>query len=612
MHWFWTAAPQEKSGGGLQHDAATGAPVGPKEDNMGTPTSVYDLCSARSRISAIAIPAPTVSPVRLFFGLTAASLLLLGTMRLHAQQQDWPPDDDYAPQQAPPPQQSYAPQQAYGYAPQNQNGYQNDPQQGYAQQNGYGALQQGGYAQQPLSPDQLTQLVAPIALYPDALVAQILAASTYPAQVSAADQWLRSMGNAPAEQIAAGADAQGSWDPSVKALTAFPQVLGMLDQNLRWTTALGNAYYNQPQDVMQTIQVMRDRAEQAGNLQSTPQEQVYDNGGAIDIAPQDPQMVYVPSYDPWSAYGAPVSPYPGFSLFGAIGSFIGSGFMHYGPGVALSAFWGLPWGWAGWGLDWLAHAVLFDHDDYWTHSGSVRDWGFPHGGPRWHGGGWDRGYDRGYDHGSRVFAGGGNGGIRPRGGSVQRWGDARTAEGFNRGYPSREQNGREQAYSRGSESFTNRPQAYVPRPQNYGNAYGRPGYGSGFGSEPRSTYQPRIGGGMTYANPGYRAPQNGYRPGNTYQNAYRGATEPRSYGGYSDHFGGQQRSGGFHLFGGGHNSEQPKAYSYGGGHSGWGGGSSYKAPKESHSFGGGHSSGGHWGGGGHSSGGGHGHSDHHR
>src|SRR5262249_14208120 len=143
-------------------------------------------------------------------------------------------------------------------------------QQGYGQQLGQAPVG----ASQAISPEQLTQLVAPIALYPDNLVAEILAASTYPAQIAAADLWLRSMGGAPAEQIAAGADGQSSWDPSIKALTAFPQVLSWLASNLQWTTGLGNAYYNQPQDVLQTIQVMRQRAEDAGNLQSTPQEQV--------------------------------------------------------------------------------------------------------------------------------------------------------------------------------------------------------------------------------------------------------------------------------------------------------------------------------------------------
>ena len=126
----------------------------------------------------------------------------------------------------------------------------------------------------------------------------------------------------PAEQIAAGADAQ-NWDPSVKALTAFPQVLGEMDRNMRWTTDLGTAYYNQPQDILQAVQEMRQRAQAAGNLQSTPQETVNYDQGNIEVAPANPQVVYVPAYNPWVVYGQPISPYPGFSLLGALGSFFG-------------------------------------------------------------------------------------------------------------------------------------------------------------------------------------------------------------------------------------------------------------------------------------------------
>ena len=131
---------------------------------------------------------------------------------------------------------------------------------------------------QPLSPDQLDQLVAPIALYPDALVAQVLAASTYPTQVVEADRWRQAQGNASAEQIAAGADAQ-NWDASVKALTAFPTVLAQMDKNIQWTTDLGNAYYNQPQDVMDSVQAMRQKAQGAGQLRNTPQQVVTNDGG---------------------------------------------------------------------------------------------------------------------------------------------------------------------------------------------------------------------------------------------------------------------------------------------------------------------------------------------
>src|ERR1035438_5052676 len=147
---------------------------------------------------------------------------------------------------------------------------------------------QQNYGQpQPLNTQDLEQLVAPIALYPDTLVAQVLTASTYPQQVADADRWRRAQRYASSEQIAAGADAQ-PWDPSVKALTAFPQVLAQMDYNLQWATELGNAYYNQPQDLLAAVQVMRQRAQEAGNLQSTPQQAVNYNQGNIELAPVNP------------------------------------------------------------------------------------------------------------------------------------------------------------------------------------------------------------------------------------------------------------------------------------------------------------------------------------
>jgi hypothetical protein len=515
-------------------------------------------------------------------------------------------DDDNSPYAAPQPgQQPYA-AQPYAQQPYSQPAYPSQ-QYAYGQQQAPGypapsyqapAYPQQGYGQQlsqmpPLTPDQLTQLVAPIALYPDALVAQILAASTYPAQVAAADQWRRSMGYAPPEQIAAGADAQSNWDPSVKALTAFPQVLTELARNLQWTTALGNAYYNQPQDVLQTIQVMRGRAEQAGNLQSGPQETVSDNQGYINIAPANPQVVYVPAYNPWDVYGQPVSPYPGFSLIGTIGSFLGSALIHFGPGMAMSAFMTTPWGWLGWGLDWLAHAILFNHGNWFTHSSTVADWGFPHGGPRAYpvmghgpnGYGWARdAYTRSYNRPAEPYHPG-----FPH--APQPYADARSAEGFNRGFPARGDTRPalpQQAYNHYTQPiarpqpYENRSQAFAPRTQpERPDNYGRSGFGANY-SQPRDNNFGRSG--MAYANPtpSYRAPENNYR-GNSNSRGYD------SYGGGKGFFGNRNSDG----FGG----KAPKAYSFNSGHSGWGGGGKSfkapKAPKESHFGGGGHSGGGH-------------------
>jgi hypothetical protein len=537
-------------------------------------------------------------------------------------QQDWPPDDPYP--SGTPQQYQQAQQYAYPQPQSPQSAYQGYPRPQYPQPAYQGPAQQypqQGYGQQlsqtqALNPDELTQLVAPIALYPDGLVAQILAASTYPAQVSAADQWLRSLGNAAPEQIAAGADAQSNWDPSVKALTAFPQVLAMLDGNLQWTTSLGNAYYNQPQDVLQTIQVMRERAEDAGNLQSTPQEQVSDNQGTIDIAPTNPQVVYVPTYNPWDVYGQPVSPYPGFSLIGALGSFFGSSPVQFGLSFAMNAFTHTPWGFLGWGLDWLAHSVLFNHNSYFTHSTSVADWGFPHGGPRnypgvpqsargGYGGGIRDAYAHTYGR-PEPYRAHGQGFSRP----AQPYNDARTSEGFNHGFPSRNEMQARPALPT-QEAHNRYPQA-IGRPQQFENRqptnefrqpanstrtdqYGRQNYGSGFSNSARDSYAPRQGFGYASSAPAYRTPQNNYR----------GSSSGRTYDSFRSGEVARSQSGGSHFFGS-HNSGEyggkaPKAYSYGG-HSGWGSSGGWKAPKapkEGH-FGGGHS------------GGGHEHSSHHR
>ncbi|HEV2619940.1 MAG TPA: DUF3300 domain-containing protein, partial [Acidobacteriaceae bacterium] len=340
-------------------------------------------------------------------------LLAMGASEAPAQPmypaQGNPYGQPYAPQYQQP---QYGQSQAYG-----QQAYaQPYPQQGYEQPHGYqqNYAPQQGYAQpqsagQAMNADQLEQLVAPIALYPDTLVAQMLAASTYPAQVAEADRWLSAQGNASPYEIAGGADAQ-NWDPSVKGLTAFPQVLAEMDRNPRWMTDLGNAYYNQPQDVLEAVQVMRQRAQAAGTLQSSPEENVSYNAGAIELAPPNPQMVYVPQYNPWTVYGDPVTPYPGFSLIGALGSFFGSGagssVLSYGLGIAMAAFNHTPFGWLSWGLSWLSHAILFNHSDYTTASTSVADWGIRGGGLRAFGGSGGSGWTGG---GSRYPAQGGYG-----------------------------------------------------------------------------------------------------------------------------------------------------------------------------------------------------------
>ena len=242
------------------------------------------------------------------------------------------------------------------------------------------AVDNGGEPPQPynaLSPDQLNQLVAPIALYPDALVAQVLAASTFSAQVVEADRFVQAHPGASPQALAQMVDGN-PWDPSVKALTAFPGVLSNMDRNLAWTTQLGNAYYNQPQDVMAAVQVMRQRAYAANNLRTTSQIAVTYAPGNIVIAPANPAFVYVPYYNPWSVYGAPivgwggyfVAPPPPGIVFG-VGFGLGFGI---GIGIGLWGHWG--WGWGHWGCGWGNHAVFFNHATYISRSVTVINHGY--------------------------------------------------------------------------------------------------------------------------------------------------------------------------------------------------------------------------------------------
>jgi hypothetical protein len=489
----------------------------------------------------------------------------------YAQPQSYGQQPAYPPQQQQYGQQPAYPQQQQAYAPQ-------QPNPGYGQaemQQGYGQPQPQMQPQvQPLNAQQLEQLAAPIALYPDPLVAQVLTASTYPAQVADADRWRQAQGNAPTEQIAAGADAQ-NWDPSVKALTAFPQVLAEMDRNMRWTTDLGNAYFNQPQDILQAVQVMRQRAQAAGNLQTTPQETVSYDQGNIEVAPANPQVVYVPAYNPWVVYGQPMSPYPGFSLLGAIGSFVGGalsaglgvGFgaspVSFGLGVLMTAFNRTPFGFIGWGLSWLSQAVLFHQSNYFTHSTTVADWGFAHGGHRYfsQGGNMARGYGAGgYGQNRGYGSAYGQGFAR----SPQGYSGGRPAEGYNRGYQTAGV-----GYNRPGEQAYNHMQPAVNTTQQYG----RSGYGSSFnGSRPGQSY-----GASQQA---YRAPA----AASFQRNDFAQRSSPAGFGGNS--FAGSSmkaphEGGGFHPFGGGHSEK-----SFGGGGKSFGGGG--KSSGGGHSGGGGH------------------------
>jgi hypothetical protein len=243
-----------------------------------------------------------------------------------------------------------------------------------------------------ISPEHMQQLVAPIALYPDELVAQVLAASTYPTEIVEANRWLQQNSSLKGAQLASEVDKQ-SWDPSVKALTQFPSVLANMDKNLSWTSALGDAYFNDQQDVMNAIQALRKRAQDAGTLKSTAQENVTTQGSTIIIEPANPQVVYLPAYDPWIVYGAPLAVYPGYIA----GPWIGAPFVSFGIGYPV---WGFDWGWPWWGFDWGGGFVVFNHHHFVSRSPTFihRHDGFRHDGDfRGH----ENGF-RGHDEGNRA------------------------------------------------------------------------------------------------------------------------------------------------------------------------------------------------------------------
>jgi len=229
---------------------------------------------------------------------------------------------------------------------------------------------------QSLPPQQLDNLVAPIALYPDPLLGQVLAAATYPVELVEAQQWLQSNGNLQGQQLVDAAKQQ-PWDASVQALVAMPDVLAKLNQDVRWTTDLGNAFLAQPADVMAAVQRLRTRAQANGKLQSSPQETVTtanQNGqSAIEIMPGDQQEMYVPNYDPNYVWGAPAYGYYPPLYYPAFGYGFYPG---YDIGLCFGGWggWGFGgWGW-GWGPNWFGGG-LFVNAGFFGHYG-YRGYGF--------------------------------------------------------------------------------------------------------------------------------------------------------------------------------------------------------------------------------------------
>ena len=207
-------------------------------------------------------------------------------------------------------------------------------------------------AEAPLRQEELEQLLAPIALYPDSLLAQVLMASTYPLEIVQAARWLKANPKVTGKALEDAMQKQ-RWDPSVKSLTAMPQVLEMMDAKIDWTQKLGDAFLAQQAQVMQTVQALRAKASAAGNLKSTPEQQVstVQEGGqsVIVIEPANPQVVYVPTYDPAVIYGPwPYPAYPPYYYYPP-GLLPGRGMFWFGAGMLVgAAIWG--------GCNWAAAA----------------------------------------------------------------------------------------------------------------------------------------------------------------------------------------------------------------------------------------------------------------
>ncbi len=231
-----------------------------------------------------------------------------------------------------------------------------------------------------LSSDQLDSLVAPIALYPDPLLAQVLAASTYPLEIVLLQRWLETNKNLKDKQLADAA-AKQPWDTSVQALAPLPEVVKLLGDNIQWTTDLGNAFLAHQSDVMDAVQRMRKKAQDKGALHTTQQQTVetqeIENKSVVVIEPANPEVVYVPSYEPAAIYGEPAYPYP--PLYYPPGYYAAGAALAFGAGVLMGAWWG---GGYGWGCGWGGGNVYINHFNSFNRSSHLR-WCWWSGQARW-------------------------------------------------------------------------------------------------------------------------------------------------------------------------------------------------------------------------------------
>lgn len=196
--------------------------------------------------------------------------------------------------------------------------------------------------------EELSRMLAPIALYPDSLLANVLVAAAFPLEVVSADRWIKQNSDLKGEKRNAALDKM-KWDLSVKALVPFPEVLAMMSEKLDWTQALGSAFLSQQKDVMDTVQKLRARALAEGNLKSSKKQTVVDQNNTITIEPASPTTIYVPSYNPQVVYGAwPYPEYPPYSYY-PYGGTVAAGVLGFAAGVAVGAAWNSGWGSWNWG-----------------------------------------------------------------------------------------------------------------------------------------------------------------------------------------------------------------------------------------------------------------------
>lgn len=222
-----------------------------------------------------------------------------------------------------------------------------------SQENLAGATDQQSQ-QKRFSQEELAQLLAPIALYPDELISQVLMASTYPLEIVAADRWVEKNTDLKGDALAKALEEQ-DWDPSVKSLVNFPTVLAMMSRKLEITSKLGDAFLAQEADVMATVQMLRKKAVDAGNLKTSAEQTVVVEEETVTIQPAAPEVIYVPSYDPLYVYGPWFYPgYPPYPYY----YYPPPAYGYFGYGGAFTI--GLAWGYAWGGCNWHSHTVSVD------------------------------------------------------------------------------------------------------------------------------------------------------------------------------------------------------------------------------------------------------------